>query len=88
MEKEKLRKRENLLYREIDGEGVIYDQENMKVHSLNPTATMIWRYCDGKNTIEDIKEKILEKYDVDPDTLKEDIQKAVTDLRTLKLLKE
>lgn len=82
------KKRDNLLYRELDGEGIVYDQENGMVHTLNPTATLIWEYCDGRHVIKDIAEELLKKYDTSPDKVLKDTEKTIKDLKNLKLLME
>jgi hypothetical protein len=40
---------------DLDDELVIYDTERKKAHSLNRTATLVWRYCDGQHTIKDLQ---------------------------------
>jgi hypothetical protein len=82
------KKRDNLLYRELDGEGIIYDQENSMVHTLNPTATLIWNYCDGKQSTKDIAKKLIKKYDTSLDNALKDIEKTLKNLKNLKLLME
>ena len=38
----------NLLVEELAEETLVYDLETNKASSLNPTAAMVWRHCDGK----------------------------------------
>ena len=38
---------QNLIIEEL-AEDVVYDLETNKASSLNPTAAMVWRQCDGK----------------------------------------
>ncbi len=43
-----------LLIQQIGDEVVIYDQENYESHCLTSFVASVWRFCDGKNTVEDI----------------------------------
>lgn len=88
MKDKRPKKRDNLLYRELDGEGIIYDQEKSMVHTLNPTATLIWNCCNGKQSVNDIAKKFLKKYDTSLDNALKDIEKMVKNLKNLKLLME
>jgi hypothetical protein len=45
---------ERLFVEEVGDELIIYDQDTSRVHRLSPTATMVWRLCDGHNTIAEI----------------------------------
>jgi len=36
---------------ELLDESVIYDLKTNKAHSLNRTATLVWRHCDGHTTV-------------------------------------
>jgi len=50
----------NLLIQEVGAELVAYDQQNNKVHSLNRTAALVLKNCDGKNNVADIA-RVLEQ---------------------------
>lgn len=84
----KLLVRDDLLYRDLDDEGIIYDATKSKVHALNATAALIWRACDGEHTVEDIVEELLRRFDVDRDTARRDIRKTIKQFGTLGLLAE
>lgn len=44
----------NLLWTEIGDEVVVYDTDRNRAHSLNPTAALVWRQCDGVRTVAEI----------------------------------
>lgn len=46
---------QGLVVEEVDGEILIYDVERDKAHCLNQMAAQIWRLCDGKHRIREIK---------------------------------
>lgn len=43
-----------LVIQEVPDEVLVYDLETNKAHCLNRSAAMIWRSCDGKNTVSEI----------------------------------
>ncbi len=45
------RRNDAILDRELDGETVLFNISTNKLHSLNPTAGFIWRYCTGTYTV-------------------------------------
>ena len=44
----------NILITEVDNEVMIYDRERDACHCLNPIATKVYYYADGRNTVDDI----------------------------------
>ncbi|MCO6509240.1 MAG: PqqD family protein [Aridibacter famidurans] len=47
-------RKEGLVIQEMPEEVLIYDLEENKAFSLNPTAAEIWRSCDGNRTVAEI----------------------------------
>src|SRR5688572_2745946 len=47
-------RRERLLVEELAEETLVYDLDNHKAHSLNATAALVWRHCDGKKSVGDV----------------------------------
>ncbi len=45
-----------ILIQEIENEVLIYDLTNNKVFNLNKTAALVWRNCNGTNSVEIISE--------------------------------
>lgn len=39
----------SIVVKELSGEVLIYDLERDKVHCLNETAALVWKYSDGEN---------------------------------------
>src|SRR5687768_5197960 len=38
----------------VGDHAVVYDQERQCLHTLNQTAAVVWRHCDGQHTVEDL----------------------------------
>jgi hypothetical protein len=49
-------RKENLVIQELQEEILVFDIKTNKAHCLNPTASTVWKFCDGKNTVSDINE--------------------------------
>lgn len=47
-------RQEGLVIQEMADEVLIYDLDTNKAHCLNQTASMVWKACDGKNSVTDI----------------------------------
>jgi hypothetical protein len=43
-----------VLIEEVDDELVVYDRELDQAHTLNRTAALVWRNCDGTRTVAEI----------------------------------
>ncbi len=39
---------------EIDGEAVLLDEDENRLHHLNETATLVWKCLDGAASVDDI----------------------------------
>ena len=60
--------------------------ETLSMYYLNSTAAFFINSADGKSTVADIKEKFLQKYDVDEKVLEEDFIEMIRDLQWKKIL--
>jgi len=47
-------RQDKLLVQEVEDELVVYDQERDRAHLLNRTVALVWRNCDGRQTVADI----------------------------------
>ena len=47
-------RQESLIVRELSDEVLIYDSKRDKAYCLNHTAALVWKYCDGHTTFEEI----------------------------------
>ena len=56
------------------------------IYYLNSTAALFVELADGKTTVESIKNKFLEKYDVEEDELERDLIEVIRDLQWKKIL--
>ena len=47
-------RKSGLVVQEVPDEILVYDLETNKAHCLNQSAAMIWKSCDGNNSVSDI----------------------------------
>jgi hypothetical protein len=47
-------RKSGLVVQEVPDEVLVYDLESNKAHCLNQSAAMIWKSCDGNNSVSDI----------------------------------
>ena len=49
-----LARKSGLVVQEVPEEVLVYDLDRNKAHCLNMTAAMVWKSCDGSNSVSDI----------------------------------
>ena len=74
------RKAPGLVEQEIEGETVILDKEAGLIHQLNPTASEIWRACDGQLTADDIAKQIADRYGIEVKLARADVESTLQQL--------
>ena len=83
-----LLKKEKMPCRTIENVVVIIDLAQEKVLQLTDVGKDIWNLIDGKNTIENIIENIIDVYDVKRQTAEKDVKYFVDKLITKGLILE
>jgi hypothetical protein len=53
-------KRDHLIVEEVGSETVIYDELANEAHCLDATAAFVWRRCDGKRTVDQIRAELMQ----------------------------
>jgi len=53
------------------------------IHTLNEVAARIWELIDGKMKVREIKDVILDEYEVSPEKLETDIIKYIKELENI-----
>ena len=86
-------KSEDIIHRKIEDEtilvpirGTLVDME--KIFSLNSLAECIWEQIDGEKALLEIRNNILNIFEVDKDQANADIQEFITDLLNANLIVE
>lgn len=82
----KPRIRDDLTVVELDGEAVIYDEDTSELHHLNPSATIVFRLCDGTQTMREMSSDIAHAFELPLPEVEPDVRRTVRELRKAKLL--
>ena len=88
-----LSKREEIISREIAGEtilvpirGKLVDLQH--IFSLNPVGAHVWRELDGKRSLAEVRDSVLEAFEVEHDRASADVQEFVAELVDAELIEE
>ena len=87
------RKREEIVCRDIAGETILVPirgklADMQQIFALNPVAEYIWRQMDGKRSVEDIRNCVMARFDVEQEQADSDIQEFIAELREAGLIEE
>ena len=52
------RARDDVLFRQLDDDWVIFDPVSDRLHALNLTAALIWTECTGERDIDEITNRV------------------------------
>lgn len=74
--------RQNQQFRleEMEDEHLLYNPLHMKTVYLNPSATLVWRLCDGDRTVQQIIDLLVESYPESKQQIPADVRDSVTQL--------
>ena len=79
-----LARKKSLVIKELPDETLVYDRERDKAHCLNSTAALVWKNCDGKRTITQLRELL--EADADSPVPVEMVWLALDQLENFQLL--
>jgi hypothetical protein len=58
------------------------------IYTLNETAALIWEFLDGRTRVREIRDKIIENYEVTPQEAEKDLAEHVRDLQRIQAISE
>ena len=58
------------------------------VYTLNETGTFIWELIDGKKSVEELIEAVIDKYDIDRETATRDVFSFINKMSKYLIIKE
>jgi hypothetical protein len=75
--------------KDLGGETLLFNTDEEAIHILNPTAQLIWKFCDGTHTVTDIEQAIRTNFSVpDGQDVAADIQRTLAVFTDKGLLQE
>jgi hypothetical protein len=69
-----------------DGSMVLYHTASRKLMTLNPTAALVWEYCDGLHTVAAITDEVRAVFPT-VSTIATDVEGVLHDLRAREMLR-
>lgn len=78
---------DDIITQDVDGETLILNNHGAEIHQLNDVASLVWKYCDGKHSITDIVQILLNHYAVSHEQLTHDIETVICQFKEKGLLK-
>jgi len=89
MHNNKPSKKEDIFFRRIGDEMVLYNPEAKFVHIINSTAALSWELCDGSHSLDQIEDAVRAQFEAGiKNDIHKDIQEIVGTFKRLKLLKK
>lgn len=87
-----IRKNKDMVTRIIEDETIlmpIYKTSNEIncIYTFNKTASRVWELFDGKRTLAEIKDKLLDKFDTTSEEIDKEMQKLLQELKEIKAIK-
>jgi hypothetical protein len=88
---EKYKRNENFVYRKIQDDTILVPiKDNVGdmgfIYNLNEVAAFIWEQLDGKKTLLDIRNMIIEEFEVSPKEAEEDLAEFVSELKEIEAI--
>jgi hypothetical protein len=78
---------DDVISHEVSGETVLLDLASENYFGLDEVGTRIWQLIQENGDLELIVKTLLDEYDVAEDTLKADVEKLLTEISDLGLIK-
>ena len=70
----------DVLFRELDGEGVLLDLETEQYYTLDEIGARMWQLLHECKRVELVIAPLLDEYDVDETTLRQDLAELIARL--------
>ena len=85
------RKNENFVFRQIDDETILVPiKDNLgdmgSIYNLNEVGAFIWEHLDGLKTINDIKNRIIEEFEISEQEAQQDLFEFVNQLKEIEAI--
>ncbi len=71
---------------DVGDELLVLDRETNRLHHLNPTASWIYRQCDGRNSVDSLADAMSEQFVIEREIVERDLLQTLAQLRTLGLI--
>ena len=80
--------KDEVIWRRIGDTIVVIKEDGLSSHTLNKTASYIWELCDGNLDINEIAEKLHERFDVSFKNAQTDVYNTIEELTMAGIVKK
>ena len=71
-----------------DGSTLLFHPSNLMTYPISSSASLVWRACDGRHSMDEIVDQIETEYEVDRETVKKDVNRLLDDFAQFGLLQD
>jgi hypothetical protein len=82
----RVRVAQGTLHRELQGEGVLLQLDTGEYYGLDPVGLRIWTLITEVGDLDAVRARLLEEFEVDPQTLSADLERLVGELLAHRLV--
>jgi hypothetical protein len=79
--------KDEVIWRRIGDTIVVLIEDGLSSHTLNKTASFIWELCDGNLEINEIANRLNERFDVSLEDAQTDVHNLIEELVTAGIIK-
>ena len=83
-----MRRAEGISSATVRGDAVLLDTRRGKYYALNPTGAAVWELLLEPRSLAELRTALLERFDVEPETLSDDLGQLLDELRQHGLIDE
>jgi ribosomal protein S1 len=85
---QRYRRNANFVYRKIENETILVPiKDNVGdmgcIYNLNEVGAFVWGNLDGRRTLDDLKDMIVEEFEVNTEEAEEDLNEFVSQLKEI-----
>lgn len=82
----RIKRKNDVISSQIDGEAVMMSLENGEYYGLNETGSYIWDALEQETTIDELVTGLTAQYDVDETTCRDEVTRLIEELNTKGLI--
>jgi len=80
--------KDEVIWRRIGDTIVVIKEDGLSSHTLNKTASFIWELCDGNLEINEIANKLNERFEVSLEDAQADVHNLIEELTIADIIKK
>jgi len=76
----------NITVREVDGDGVVYNENTGSLHLFNNSSFFIWRCLDGTTSLDEIAKEMANHFSISELQARNDVLEFIEQLKDSELI--